>query len=183
MEQNDLLTLKIPKIDSNDVSSFCKLNQIEEMDSFLFSCFKKGYYIEKYGLLSPGEPYVEEKIVEVIKEVPVDRIVEVIKEVQVEKIVEVIKEVPVEKIVEIEKIFHDDSKIEEEKQKFSTLTEEMEKNFQNKMEMLGTTLQNLRKEILEKDRRIKELEDIIKSPSPEFLKARYLKDSNIGNSL
>lgn len=54
-----------------------------------------------------------EKIVEVIKEIPVDRIVEKIvekeipvekiveKEVPVEKIVEVIKEVPVEKIVEV----------------------------------------------------------------------------------
>lgn len=189
MEQNDLLTLKIPKIDSNDVNSFCKLNEITEMDSFLFSCFKKGYYIEKYGLLSPGEPYVEEKIIEVIKEIPVEKIievekiVEVIKEVPVEKIVEVIKEVPVEKIVEVEKIFQDDTKLEEEKQKFSTLTQEIEKNFQNKMDMMSTTLQNLRKDLLEKDKRIKELEDILKAPSPEFLKARYLKDSNLGNSL
>ena len=50
---------------------------------------------------------VVEKIVEVVKEVPVEKvvekIVEVVKEVPVEKIVEVVKEVPVEKIVEVEK--------------------------------------------------------------------------------
>jgi hypothetical protein len=154
MEQNDLLMLSIPKIDGEDVKSFCKLNEIVNIDNFLYSCFKKGYYIEKYGLLTDGEPVFIEKVVE--------------------------------KIVEVEKIFHDESKLEEERQKFSTKIEEMEKIFQNSEEKnrkLEETLQNLRKEILTKNSRIEDLESVIKAPNPEFLKARYMVGSNIGNLL
>jgi DNA repair exonuclease SbcCD ATPase subunit len=154
MEQNDLLMLSIPKIDGEDVKSFCKLNEIDNIDNFLYSCFKKGYYIEKYGLLTDGEPVFIEKVVE--------------------------------KIVEVEKIFHDESKLEEERQKFSTKIEEMEKIFQNSEEKnrkLEETLQNLRKEILTKNSRIEDLESVIKAPNPEFLKARYMVGSNIGNLL
>jgi DNA repair exonuclease SbcCD ATPase subunit len=154
MEQNDLLMLSIPKIDGDDVKSFCKLNEIDNIDNFLYSCFKKGYYIEKYGLLTDGEPVFIEKVVE--------------------------------KIVEVEKIFHDESKLEEERQKFSTKIEEMEKIFQNSEEKnrkLEETLQNLRKEILTKNSRIEDLESVIKAPNPEFLKARYMVGSNIGNLL
>jgi hypothetical protein len=85
------------------VSTYCKINNIEDINGFIKKCFDTGFNIEKYGLLGKtlnedekdlktgivGEKQVE---IEVIREVPV----EVIKE--VEKIVEVIKEV-VEKIV------------------------------------------------------------------------------------
>jgi len=62
---------------------------------------------------------IVEKIVEVIKEIPVDRvvekIVEIIKEVPVEKVVikEVIKEIPVEKIITKTEYVSDDTQINE----------------------------------------------------------------------
>jgi hypothetical protein len=62
----------------------------------------------------------------------------------------------------------------------------MEKIFQNSEEKnrkLEETLQNLRKEILTKNSRIEDLESVIKAPNPEFLKARYMVGSNIGNLL
>ena len=111
------------------VSAYCKLNNIEDIDSFVNKCFESGFNIEKYGLLgktlNEGEKDliidknskkmsgIQEKRVEieVIREKRVEIPVEVIKE--VEKIIEVpveiikeivvekevIKEVPVEKIV------------------------------------------------------------------------------------
>ena len=94
----------------NSVDSFCKLNNIDDVDSFIKKVFQEGFNIKKYGLLgktlNEGEKDlktggIEEKRVEieVIREIRVEIPVEVIKE--VEKIVEVIKEV--EKIVEVVK--------------------------------------------------------------------------------
>ena len=94
----------------NRVDSFCKLNNIDDVDSFIKKVFQEGFNIKKYGLLgktlNEGEKdlktvVIEEKLVEieVIREIRVEIPVEVIKE--VEKIVEVIKEV--EKIVEVVK--------------------------------------------------------------------------------
>ena len=90
------------------VESFCKLNNIDDVDSFIKNVFQEGFNIKKYGLLgntvNKGEKdlkpsVIEEKRVEieVIREIRVEIPVEVI--IEVEKIVEVIKEVPVEKVV------------------------------------------------------------------------------------
>jgi len=179
-----------------------------------------------------------EKLVEVIKEVPV----EVIKEVQVEKIVEVIKEVPVEKIVTI----YDNSsenelllkiqQLEQEfstktteigiiKQEFSTITTENENIFhykmskkdeeldelrrtldehlakppvevvvekettdnssKSKLDALQNTLAKVRQETLEKDKKIKELEQTIQEIQnfQENKQAVYLKGSNLDDKL
>ena len=76
MEQKDYLTISQPI--EKDFVSFCKLNNIENIDEFRFECFKKGYYIEKYGLLGdddeikPWEVVVEKEVpIEVIKEIEV----------------------------------------------------------------------------------------------------------------
>jgi len=198
------------------VESFCKLNNIDDVDSFIKNVFQEGFNIKKYGLLgntvNKGEKdlkpsVIEEKRVEieVIREIRVEIPVEVIRE--VEKIVEVIKEVPVEKVViqevikevpvdrVVEKIIYttDDiqinelggkiAELEEERQIFSTKTEEMENNFQNeiskkdkelgdlrqklddpitndKIKLLQETLQNLRGEIQQKNEQIREIEKI-----------------------
>ena len=80
----------------NSVDSFCKLNNIDDVDSFIKKVFQEGFNIKKYGLLgktlNEGEKDlktggIEEKRVEI----------EVIREIRVEVPVEVIKEV--EKIV------------------------------------------------------------------------------------
>ena len=55
MEQKNLLTIELSRLDSEDMKSFCKLNEITDIDGFVKLCFRKGYYIEKYGLLNQGE--------------------------------------------------------------------------------------------------------------------------------
>ena len=172
------------------------------------------------------EVIVEKRIeipVEVIKEIIVEK--EIIKEVPVEvKVIEyvdreIIKEVPVEKIVtkteyisdktsedELlfkiqqleETIFHLNDEIELERQEFSTKTQEMEKNFQdkmsnkvevvdkpdNKMYLLQETLQKLRKEnndknseILKLNNIINELELTLKSTGAVFMKSSNMNDN------
>ena len=55
MEQKNLLTIDISKQDHKDLISFCELNEITNIDGFVQLCFRKGYYIECYGLLNQGE--------------------------------------------------------------------------------------------------------------------------------
>ena len=55
MELNNLLTIELSKLDSEDMKSFCKLNEITDIDGFVKLCFRKGYYIEKYGMLNQGQ--------------------------------------------------------------------------------------------------------------------------------
>ena len=155
-----------------------------------------------------GEKQVE---IEVIREIRVEVPVEVIKEVIVEK--EVIKEI--EKIVTItnneeleEKIFQLNSDLESERKIFSTKTEEMENFFQKEMskkdeeldelrrnldeklddtnqKMLQETLQKLRKEISDKNEKIKELErinqDFQNTKSP--IKGFFMRGSNLNDTL
>jgi len=213
---------KYSKIFSKSVESYCNLNNIEDVDSFIKKCFESGYNIEKYGLLEKtlnedekdlktgivGEKQVE---IEVIREIRVEVPVEVIKEVIVEK--EVIKEV--EKIVTItnneeleEKIFQLNSDLESERKIFSTKTEEMENSFQKEMskkdeelnelrrnldeklddtnqKMLQETLQKLRKEISDKNEKIKNLEkinqDLQNTKNP--LKAIFMRGSNLNDRI
>jgi hypothetical protein len=156
MAQKNSQTYNIELINSKEIYDYCLLNQIVDINGFIQKCFKKGFDIEKYGLLGNGTSTVE-KIVEVIKEVPgptvevikyVDR--EVIKEVPVEK--EIVKEIPVEKIVsKIEYIYDKNDeelslKIQElelEKQKFSTKLKEYEEQIQKFSTITGKTENNV----------------------------------------
>lgn len=232
MALKNSLTINLSSKTTKEVVSYCKLNDIEDVDKFVSDCFKQGLDIQMYGLLGGDsgktggirEKQVEIEVIrekrvevpiEVIKEVekiievPIEKIVEkrvevpvevikyvdkeVIKEVfvpkieyirdentnnellnrieelenQPPKIVEVIKEVeiPVEKVVEVEKIVYtsDDTKLQ----------------------MLQTTLQNIRKELLDKNNRIKELEKIINEFN-SFVQnkpALYHRGSNINDKL
>ena len=165
------------------VDSFCKLNNIDDVDSFIKNIFQEGFNIKKYGLLgktlNEGEKdlktgVIEEKLVEieVIREIrveipvevikEVEKIVEVIKEVIVEK--EVIKEVPVDRVVD--KIIYttDDiqinelgGKIAKLEQEISTKTTEIgtiRQEFSTKTEETENIFQN---EISKKDKELDEL--------------------------
>ena len=55
MEQKNLLTIDISNQDYNDLISFCKLNEINDTNGFVKLCFRKGLFIEKYGLLNQGK--------------------------------------------------------------------------------------------------------------------------------
>ena len=148
-------------------NSFCKLNNIEDKDDFIYFCFKQGFDIKKFGLLgetlNEGEKHlktggIEEKRVEI----------EVIREIRVEVPVEVIKEVPVEIVVEkiiyttddiqINKLGGKIAELEQEistksteigiiRQEFSTKTIEMENNFQNEMFKKDLELDELRQKL------------------------------------
>ena len=148
-------------------NSFCKLNNIEDKDDFIYLCFKQGFDIKKFGLLgetlNEGEKHlktggIEEKRVEI----------EVIREIRVEVPVEVIKEVPVEIVVEkiiyttddiqINELVGKIAELEQEistksteigiiRQEFSTKTIEMENNFQNEMFKKDLELDELRQKL------------------------------------
>jgi hypothetical protein len=55
MEQKNLLTIEIGKTDSSDIQSFCDANEITDIQGFMMLCFRKGFFIEKYGMLNQGE--------------------------------------------------------------------------------------------------------------------------------
>lgn len=149
---------------TKSIEEYCKLNNIDNVDEFVYQCFKIGYDVKKYGFLGKTLNEGEKQLInEVIREKEVIQTVEVIKE--VEKIVEVevikyvdreiIKEVPVEKVVtkieyicdkdsenELgkritdleENIFHLNEELESERKIFSIKTQEMENFFQNEMD-------------------------------------------------
>lgn len=191
-----------------ELQNFCSLNKLNE-EEVVKKSFTTGLKIEMYGLLNPDstpqEKIVEKEVVkyvEVIKEVEVPRIEYVEVEKPVEVIKEIIKEIPVEVIKEVEKIFQDDSKLLEEREKFSTITEEMENIFQkekqelldkiselenkkpdlSKQKALEATLQKLKADNIQKENKIKELENIISQQNPSgnqqgvLLRGSNLKD-------
>jgi predicted RNase H-like nuclease (RuvC/YqgF family) len=186
MERNSLKTFD--RKTSESISKYCEVNNITDVDKFIFKCFKKGFDIERYGLLGQTE---------IITEVPV----EVIRE--VEKIVEV----PVEKIVTKVEYISDKNTEKELTESITKMKEEMskkdedldelrrtldifrqtldEKNDDTQTKMLQETLQKLRKELLDKNKQIEELEKINKDLKDESNKkiAVYLRGSNINQKL
>ena len=142
---SNLSTIKLTDTQKRDIQSYCKTNNIEDVEKFVKDCFRQGFDVKRYGLLGddntskPGvveEKWVEKEVireirvevpvevikeVEIIKEVVVEKPVEIIKEVPVEKLVEVIKEVPVEKIVTKTEYITDDTKVNELIQKIKEL--------------------------------------------------------------
>jgi hypothetical protein len=49
MEKKSSLTLS--KQTQKDLTDYCKLNEIEDVDKFFEQCFKQGFDIKKYGLI------------------------------------------------------------------------------------------------------------------------------------
>ena len=162
MEQNDLLTINLSKQDHNDLVSFCKMNGIELVEDFVKLCFRKGYYIEKYGLLNQGN------LPEVI-----DR--------EFEK--EVIKEIIVEKEVIVEKPVEDTGKIEELQNEIYILKGKLDDRKEAECSKLQQTLMALNGQIGEKNetieklnKKIAELENLTKSSYAFYMKNSILKD-------
>ena len=191
--------LTLNKQNQKDLTDYCKLNNIEDIDKFFQKCFKRGYDIERYGLIGDKTEkiieYVEKEIpIEVIKYVEKETIkevpIEVIKE--VEKIVEVIKEVPIEqKIfstneVIVEKIVEVPVEVEKIVEKIVQVEviKEVEKP-NDKMGMLQETLMKLRREIGDKDKTITELNNKIEQLEKLVSNtgAVYMKGSNLNQNL
>jgi hypothetical protein len=83
-----------------DIQQYCKINNIDDINSFVTQCFKQGFDIKKYGFLGNSLNEDEKHLkTEVIVEKHIEVPVEVVKEIIVEK--EIIKEVPFEvKVIE-----------------------------------------------------------------------------------
>jgi hypothetical protein len=164
--------MTIPKNIKDEINQYCKLNNIENVDSFFIKIIKSGFDIEKYGLLNDVEPKIIEKEIEkivyrdVIKEVPVIEYVEIEKPVEVIK--EVTKEIPVENQVIKEVIVEKEIIIEnKEKQK-----------------ALEATIQKLRNELNEKNKKIGELENTLNEINTVYSKpAIFLNGSNLNNPI
>jgi len=206
MEKKNYLTLN--KQNQKDLTDYCKLNNIEDVDKFFQKCFKRGYDIERYGLI--GNTNEPEKIIEYVeKEVPIEVVkyieketirevpIEVIKEVEKEVIntVYVEKEVPIEKIVEVIKeipvyVSGDTQIIEKiieipiEVIKEVEVVKEIDKP-NEKMGMLQETLMKLRREMGNKDKTITELNNKIEQLEKLVSNtgAVYMKGSNISQNL
>ena len=181
----------------NSVDSFCKLNNIDDVDSFIKNIFQEGFNIKKYGLLgktlNEGEKDlktggIEEKLVEI----------EVIREIRVEVPVEVIKEV--EKVVTKIEYISDKSGENELLLKIQQLENEMSKKDldldelrqkldikedNDKIKLLQETLQNLRGELQQKNQQITELEKINRelNSGNSKVSAILLRGSNLNNRL
>jgi len=139
----------------SSVESFCKLNNIDDVDSFIKNVFQEGFNIKKYGLLgktlNEGEKRVE---IEVIREIRVEVPVEVIKE--VEKIVTKIEYISdkngeTELLLKIQQLEEEISTKTTEigtiREEFSTKTTEMENIFQNEMSKKDLELDELRRNL------------------------------------
>jgi hypothetical protein len=182
------IKINLSTAEHKDLLSYCNLNDLL-ISSVVKDSFTTGFNIERYGLLNTGgirekqvekEVIVEKRVeipVEVIKEVvrieyvEVEKPIEVNKEVTVdrivEKVVEVIKEVPVEKIVYVtdqeemkSKIFQKEQEFEEQRQIFSTKTQELENIFHNEKKELLSKIQELETKGPEVKEIIREIEVI-----------------------
>jgi hypothetical protein len=207
-------TISLSTKEYKDLKSYCDLNGLVE-DEVLKSSYLQGFRIEKYGLLSSGGTVTEKEVIkyvdrpvevikeiEVIKEVPVEIIKEVPTtptEVKVVEYVdrEVIREIPVEKIVEKIVNIYDNSeidilldKIKELENKEPQIVEkevikEVIVQDNNRTEMLTATLQKLKQDLGEKNKKIEELEKIITNFEnyKQNSGAAFLRGSNLNDTL
>jgi predicted RNase H-like nuclease (RuvC/YqgF family) len=179
----------------SQIQAYCNENNISDIEDFIFRCFKQGFDINRYGFLGKTQDVIEKEII-IEKEVPV----EVIKE--VEKIVYITNTENEKNLTErITKLDEESKKfstkideLELERQNFSTKTQEMEKNFHyslskkdeeldelrrilddDQSKRLQETLQKLRKELVEKNKKIEELEKINQNP----IKANLMNGSKL----
>lgn len=184
-----------------ELTDYCNLNDLL-ISEVVKKSYKSGFNIERYGLLNGSQTTTE-----VIKEVPVEVIREIVKEVVVEKEVEVIKEVPVEKVVEIirevpsppievkviEYVDREVSSPPVEVKVIEYVDREVVREVvvekvvgdENKQKLLEQTLQSLRSDLINKDKKIKELEDIIQSfeKYKQNVGAVFLRGSNLDETL
>lgn len=154
--------MDIPKKIKDELWEYCRINNISNVDDFILRMIRQGFTAEKYGSTPMGGTEVE-KIVEVIKEVIIE------KEIPVEKIVTKIEYISdkdsedklVEKIGELEEnIFQLKLKIEEERQIFSTKTKEMENIFQHELSEKDKELDTTKKSIEEEKKNQNKKNDI-----------------------
>ena len=189
------IKLILSTTEHKELISYCNLNDLL-VSEVVKKSFTTGFNIERYGLLGGTS-----ETIEVIKEVPVEKIVEIVKEVKVIEYVdrEVIKEVPVERIVTNTEYISDQKQVDELLLKIQQLEERKAEVVEvvkevvvekivgddSKQKLLEQTLQNLRADNFNKDKRIKELEQIVSDFNNYEKKtgAVYLRGTNLDETL
>jgi hypothetical protein len=200
------IKINLSTAEHKDLLSYCNLNDLL-ISSVVKDSFTTGFNIERYGLLNTGgirekqvekEVIVEKRVeipVEVIKEVvrieyvEVEKPIEVIKEVIVdrivEKVVEVIKEVPViqqleTKEPEVKEIIREVEVIKE-----IVIEKEGDSSLKSKLDALQLTVQKLKQDNIEKDKKIKEYEQTIQDIQKfqDEKKAMFMRGSNLDDKL
>jgi hypothetical protein len=166
MKKKSSLTL------DNEFLLYCEINGVENIEKLAKETFERGFSLLKYGETPTGNSTIKEKIVEVVKEVIIEKQLppeikyvdrEVIKEVPVEKIVEIIKEVPIQIKGDTQVITKEIIKeVPVEKIVEITNNDEIERLLKKNSE-LETELGN------------------IKTSLEKFNKATYMKNSDLGS--
>jgi hypothetical protein len=166
MKKKSSLTL------DNEFLLYCEINGVENIEKLAKETFERGFSLLKYGETPTGNSTIKEKIVEVVKEVIVEKQLppeikyvdrEVIREVPIEKIVEIIKEVPIQIKGDTQVITKEIIKeVPVEKIVEITNNDEIERLLKKNSE-LETELGN------------------IKTSLEKFNKATYMKNSDLGS--
>jgi hypothetical protein len=154
--------MEIPKNLKDEIWEYCRLNDISNIDEFIIKMIRQGYTIEKFGSTPLGGNEVKEieKIVEVIKEVPVEKIIE--------------KEIFITDDIQITELTNKLTQLEEEKrifstktteigtirQEFSTKMKEMENIFYDKLSLKDNELEKLKSELESEKKKIKNETDL-----------------------
>lgn len=170
------IKLNLSNTEHKELIAYCNLNDFLVSD-IVKKSYTTGFNIERYGLLNLDDKNVREVVKEVVVEKRVEIPVEVIKEVvkieyvEIEKPVEVIREIQVDKIVEVQKEVFVDKQIDE--------------SLKSKLEALQLTVQKLKQDNIEKDKKISEYENIVQEiqKSQGDRKAMFLKGSNLEDNL
>ena len=141
--------MEVPKKLKDEIWEYCRLNDISNIDEFIIKMIRQGYSVEKFGATPLGATEVKE----------VEKIVEVIREVLVEKIIE--KEVFITDDIQITELTNKLTQLEEEKkifstktteigtirEEFSTKTVEMENIFHYKLSLKDNEIEKLKSEL------------------------------------
>jgi hypothetical protein len=154
--------MEIPKNLKDEIWEYCRLNDISNIDEFIIKMIRQGYTIEKFGSTPLGGNEVKEieKIVEVIREVPVEKIIE--------------KEVFITDDIQITELTNKLTQLEEEKkifstktteigtirEEFSTKTVEMENIFHYKLSLKDNEIEKLKSELETEKKKIKNETDL-----------------------
>jgi hypothetical protein len=141
--------MEIPKNLKDEIWEYCRLNDISNIDEFIIKMVRQGYTVEKFGATPLGGNEVKEieKIVEVIKEVTVEKIIEkeviITDDIQITELSDKLTQLVEENIIFSTKL----SESESELLKFSTKMGEMENIFHDKLSLKDKEIENLKSEL------------------------------------
>jgi hypothetical protein len=141
--------MEVPKKLKDEIWEYCRLNDISNIDEFIIKMIRQGYSVEKFGATPLGTTEVKEveKIVEVIREVPVEKIIEkevfITDDIQITELTNKLTQLEEEKRIFSTKT----TEIDTIREEFSTKTVEMENIFQYKLSLKDNEIEKLKSEL------------------------------------